>query len=1400
MSTINSTPRRGTGPVRGDGIRHRLALALGLALSPGLASAQASTWLVTFEEPPLATYDGTPAVRGADGKALATPTRRAGKLVADDAVAQRYLAHLDQRHAAFLDALRGDAKQAATVRFRYRHALNGLAVELDAAGAAVARALPGVVAVEPDFVRRTTTDAGPAWVGAETFWNTASPGSAGRGEGAIVGIIDSGIRPTHPSFAATSEDGYTHVNPRPGFLGLCNGSSNRCNGKLIGIYDFTSENARDGVDANGHGSHVASTAAGNFYTAPPSAATANQPLRVSGVAPRAHIVSYKACTNDPADPSSSGICTGSALVAALDRAIADGVDVVNYSIGSVDDRDPWQGVRSGAADDARSMLNARAAGVVVVVSAGNEGPTSGSVTAPGNAPWVITAAASTHDRRFGTVLSGVQGTGIAEPLSFSGAAQGGALERRRVVHAKDYGNALCGTGASQGATPTGASNPFAAGTFNGEIVVCVRGTYARVEKSFNVRQAGAAGYVLANTLADAESIVSDNHGMPAVHLGYAAGQQLQQRLEAARLAGGQVTAAILGTQRLLDAGIADQLAAFSSRGPAVPYGGWLKPDAAAPGVSILAADADTDGLAFLQGTSMAAPHIAGAAALLAAARPAWTPSQIESALLTTARSAGMRKEDAVSAASALDRGSGRIRVDDALRAGLYFDLSRDDFIAGDPLAGGSAAARAMNRPSLVDENCELRCGFTRRVTGLAGGGSWRVEARLPDGARATVDPTAFTLGAGQSQALRIDFDVDDPRVAGGWVDGEIAFVSTSGGIEQRIPVALFANPGPVPTRFETTATATSGAAEFDVAGLVALPEAGFRATPLVRVQTAAATLGSRGSLDTYANPGTASIVRTITVGGVDGARVGYVLGAETASTTSRDVNLYIGQDFDGDLLPDENEELCAATGTSATERCGIELLLEGALDRRTFWIYAINQRTGGAAGDVVNLGYSAIPVSGPESIAGGTRLVATGPSRIGARAGFRVRIGWDQPAMLPGETWAGFVDLGAIPERPGRIGRVPVLLRASSALAQSPRLLDARNDAVTVRLLPGVAHERIAVDVPAGATELVATLSSAGAGTVDLFVARAAAAGSGPEPAAAPPRSAASGSATGAATSKQVVVSGAALAAGRWYLTPVNTGGAEAEVVVGVTTRFAGPAASLRDNAYFNPARSGHGVLVSRAGDQLAATWFTYRADGSPTWYLAQAVAPGASDAVWRAPLRRSTWNGTRNQLAVVGEVLLTRTGANAFQWTWQVDGQWGSEPFVEAGLPGCVENGTRDYTGVWFAPATPGYGFVVFTTPQTETQAVFLYDAAGNPAWLYGQVAPFGSNTFGLLQFSGFCPQCAASAPSTRAAGTLVRGFADPRTGSTRIDAGFLAPLSGAWNTNDATQRISVDLACPRS
>ncbi|MGH9187294.1 MAG: S8 family serine peptidase, partial [Acidimicrobiales bacterium] len=448
-----------------------LLAAVGVVASPAGAGDRAR-YIIRLSDPALASYEGgigglvptMPAARGEHKLDVSSPASRA------------YLAHLTARHGAAELAMQAALGRALDVVFDYRYAYNGMAVELSAAEAATVRRLPGVTKVQPDFERHIVTDAGPAWIGAPSIWDgTATGGPPGtKGEGVVVGVIDTGVNFDHPSFADVGGDGFNHTNPRGQFLGLCDPILGLpfCNGKLIGVYDFTGTTPHDD---NGHGSHTASTAAGNVVDATLNAPTISVTKRISGVAPHANLITYKACL-------AIGSCVGTSLVAAIDQATADGVDIVNYSIGG-GPVDPWNDA------DSEAFLGARDAGVFASVSAGNSGPQPETVGSPANAPWVMSVGASTHDRALVNRLVGLTGGATPPPDDINGRSLTAGYGPAAIVSAADFGDPLCGT-------------PFLPGTFHGEIVICDRGVNPRVEKGRNVELGGAGGMVLANTAAE----------------------------------------------------------------------------------------------------------------------------------------------------------------------------------------------------------------------------------------------------------------------------------------------------------------------------------------------------------------------------------------------------------------------------------------------------------------------------------------------------------------------------------------------------------------------------------------------------------------------------------------------------------------------------------------------------------------------------------------------------------------------------------------------------------------------------------------------------------------------------------------------------------------------------------
>ncbi|MGH8035287.1 MAG: S8 family serine peptidase, partial [Lysobacterales bacterium] len=389
---------------------------------------------------------------------------------------------------------------------------------------------------------------------------------------------------------------------------------------MVGIYDFVEDDpATDdvveehtkGKDNSGHGSHVSGIVAGNTVNVTLNGSVTTN---VSGVAPHANIILYRVCfIGQPPGPDGGG-CMSSAILSAIDQAIDDGVDVINYSIGT-DAYNPWI-----HGDIPLAFLNARNAGIFVAVSAGNAGPNSGTINSPANAPWVMAVGNATHNRFFGSKVQNLSGGATTPPADLVGASLTGGIASRKIVHAKDFGFALCGKGAAElGAscgTNLGLSNPWKGSKpFNGEIVVCDRGTYGRVEKGKNVMLAGAGGYVLANTNETGESLVSEEHCLPAAHIGDVDGDVLR-----AWLAGGSNHTGSLSGLFLAKADkYADLIHSSSSRGPAeAQVQDTLKPNVIAPGTSIISASDVGQEFRELTGTSMASPHVAGAAALVRA--------------------------------------------------------------------------------------------------------------------------------------------------------------------------------------------------------------------------------------------------------------------------------------------------------------------------------------------------------------------------------------------------------------------------------------------------------------------------------------------------------------------------------------------------------------------------------------------------------------------------------------------------------------------------------------------------------------------------------------------------------------------------------------------------------------
>ncbi|TQM64608.1 S8 family serine peptidase [Humibacillus xanthopallidus] len=724
--------------------------------------------IVRLDDEPVASYDG--GVRGFP----ATSSRATGRPFDPGSPAStRYRAHLRQQQATFERAAKAVAP-SSVVTARYDLVLGGVAMRVRRDEVASIAALPAVTAVLPDRLEQLQTDASPAFIGAGAMWSSLG-GQAKAGEGVIVGVLDTGVWPEHPSFSDPDPTGKPYAAPPPPASGsrACEfsgggnpGAAFSCNNKLIGADRFMATyDALVGLlpaeftsarDDDGHGSHTASTAAGNRSVAASILGLSRGV--VSGIAPRAHVMAYKVCGEQG--------CYQSDSVSAVQKAVVDGVDVINFSISG--GSNPYSDAVELAFRDAYE------AGVFVSASAGNSGP--GADTVDHRGPWVTTVAASTSNRHFRSTVQLSSTDGATLALTGSSVTPGIPAATPVVLATAVGSNALCTT-------------PIPAGAAAGKIVVCQRGPN-RVLKSKVVADGGGAGMLLYNSTRLGE--FTDNHWVPTVHLENTAGTSLLAFLSA------HAGVSASWPNPTAQAVQGDVMTTFSSRGGPGQSLGVSKPDVTAPGLQILAANTPAPatsaggptGQLFqsIAGTSMSSPHVAGAAALVADLHPSWLPGRIKSALMTTA-TPDVIASDGVSPTTPFDRGSGRIRLNKAGDPGATFDESGSDYAAlGDELW-------KANYPSLYVPSMPGRITAQRTLHNESSkAAKWKLAVSSPSDLKVTV-PSTLTLPA--SGDASFDIAIDGAGLADGQVRHAQITLSDSPGHRIVFPITVVRGQAPI---------------------------------------------------------------------------------------------------------------------------------------------------------------------------------------------------------------------------------------------------------------------------------------------------------------------------------------------------------------------------------------------------------------------------------------------------------------------------------------------------------------------------------------------------------------------------------------------------------------------------
>ena len=696
-------------------------------------------YIIQLEGDAVATYTG--GVRGL------SPTKPAayGKTRLDVTSAQvkGYQNYLQQKQAEFMQTLSARFPQVKVER-NLSLLLNGIVISHP--GKTELRdqlaLLPGVKRVFEHELYHAQMDASLDLINAPEAWSRLG-GIDLAGAGIKVAVIDSGIRSEHPMFQSS---GHTRPGglPKNDYCFVIDPSF--CNDKLVVARYYTPtfqvhpDEYMSPLDYGGHGTHVAGTAVGNKVSTKYNGVD----VSISGVAPGASLMVYKALfQNLEGRGSGSNIM----LVSALEDAVADGAHVINNSWGGGPGSDPATSVYTPIFEAAE------AAGIVVVTSAGNSGPGPKTIGCPACAEPGLAVANTQHGRSFASTVDALDLKDIiAEPgsnTSLTTAITGPLMPVMNI--APD--NAL-------------ACAPLPAGSLTGHIAMVSRGECSFEQKANNIEAAGASAMMLWNNAPGVIVMSMGQATLPGVSILQADGVAILDALEAND---GMGNATINPIKAIINSDNIDIMATLSSRGPNGDAS-FLKPDIAAPGTNILSAYAPIGGeYNAISGTSMASPHVAGAAALLKQLHPQLDAKQIKSMLMSSSVE-GIKMQDAETPATPFDRGAGRLDIPAAMNTAIVFDV-----------------------PSIASTGCAVTCTFERTVSNLLPeSGEWHgiVEFATP-GVKGELSHEHIELDAEASAKFSLSLDVS--YVEPGWVFGQVKWVDASGQYPNaHLPIAIMA--------------------------------------------------------------------------------------------------------------------------------------------------------------------------------------------------------------------------------------------------------------------------------------------------------------------------------------------------------------------------------------------------------------------------------------------------------------------------------------------------------------------------------------------------------------------------------------------------------------------------------